>query len=252
MEHRVGIIVPTLGTRLDLLNDCLQSIRGAGECFICVVVPRSINLADEIDNNLWDAIVDDPGLGLAKAINAGIEALPALIEYCNWLGDDDLLEPASLEKSTRTLEASPNVVLVYGNCTYIDSKGEKIWKNSAGTLASYVLRFGPCLIPQPGSLFRRSAFEKIGGLNQDFGWAFDYDLFIRLSKNGDMKYINRDTASFRWHKDSLTVGQRRMSVEEASRVRISNYSKAMKAVAPIWEPIIKFVTLHAPKIFESK
>jgi GT2 family glycosyltransferase len=252
MGCRVGIVVPTLGTRLDLLKECLQSIRGAGECFICIVVPRTIDLAGEIETGLWDVIVDDPGLGLAEAINSGIESLPESVEYCNWLGDDDLLESMSLDESINVLDKSRDIVLVYGNCTYIDASGKKIWKNSAGAFASLIMSFGPCLIPQPGSLFRRPAYEEIGGLNSDFGWAFDYDLFIRLSKIGKLKYLDRDTAAFRWHSDSLTVGQRKKSVNEASRVRMSNYSKGMKALAPIWEPIIKLATLHAPKIFERR
>lgn len=250
MEHRVGIVVPTLGTRLDLLKDCLQSIRGAGECFICVVVPRAINLADEIDHSFCDLIISDPGRGLAEAINFGIASLPDSVEFCNWLGDDDLLEPMSLDESVKVLEKSMKTVLVYGNCTYIDSTGKKLWKNSAGAIASFVLRFGPCLVPQPGSLFRRRAFDQVGRLNPDYGWAFDYDLFIRLSNIGKINYMNRDTASFRWHLDSLTVSQRKNSVDEASRVRKSNYSYCQKVFSPIWEPLVRFATLHAPKLFD--
>ena len=249
---KVGIVVPTLGTRIDLLRECLESIRAAGQCFVCIVVPSSISLDDELDRRLWYVVVDDSGLGLAKAIDKGIEMLPRSVEYCNWIGDDDLLEHKSIEASKNALENSPDVVLVYGNCTYIDASGKEIWKNSAGAFASLVMRFGPCLIPQPGSLFRRSAYEEIGGLNSDFGWAFDYDLFIRLSKIGKFKYMDRDTAAFRWHSDSLTVGQRKKSVNEASRVRMSNYSTGMKVLAPVWEPIVRLATLHAPKIFERR
>lgn len=250
--NNVGIVVPTLGRRVELLRECLESIRAAGQCFICIVAPSSISLESELDHSLWDLVIADPGMGLAKAIDRGIEALPSHIDYCNWIGDDDLLEPQSMEASRNTLDDSPEVVLVYGNCTYIDSIGTKIWKNSTGSAASWMLRFGPCLIPQPGSMFRRFAYEEIGGLNSDFGWAFDYDLFIRLSKVGKLKYIDRDTASFRWHSDSLTVGQRKKSVNEASRVRISNYSKGTKMLALVWEPIVKLATLHAPKLFERR
>lgn len=250
VEPRVGIVVPTMGSRMSMLRECLKSIRAAGNCFICIVVPNTVNLEGEIERELWDVVVDDLGLGLAQAINRGIETLPKSIEYCNWLGDDDLLEPMSITDSRIVLESNPRVVLVFGNCTYINTGGIKIWKNSAGAVASLILRFGPCLIPQPGSLFRRSAFKKIGGLNPEFGWAFDYDLFIRLSKIGKLKYVKRDTASFRWHSDSLTVGQRKKSVQEASMVRIANYPVVMKALAPVWEPIVKLTTLHAPKIFE--
>jgi GT2 family glycosyltransferase len=252
MQESVGIVVPTLGTRPDLLRECLKSIREAGDCFICIVIPNPKLVREDLDKTLWDTIIEDPGLGLAQAINCGIYSLPASVEYCNWLGDDDLLGCKSLDRLRKILIQSNDVVLVYGNCEYIDTKGSKIWRNASGQIAARIIGFGPCLIPQPGSLFRRRAFESVGGLNPAYGWAFDYDLFIRLSKVGKLKYLNSDLASFRWHSDSLTVGQRKKSVEEASMVRLINYSTPMRLFAPIWEPIVKFFTLHAPKIFEKK
>jgi hypothetical protein len=251
MHHKVGIVVPTMGTRPELLDTCLQSIRKSGDCYICVVAPYEANIKDHINGELWDSIVDDEGIGLAGAINTGLSALPNNVEYCNWIGDDDLLEPNSLDYLKKNLDDFPATVLIYGNCIYIDKDGNELWKNSFGKIAKHVLRVGPCLIPQPGSLFRRSAFEDAGGLNTCFGWAFDYDLFIRLSKIGKITYINMDTASFRWHAESLTVSKRLKSVQEASKVRKSHYPRLVRVVSVAWEPIIKIATLHAPRIFKS-
>jgi GT2 family glycosyltransferase len=251
-EKTVGVVVPTLGTREDYLLDCLSSVRASGSCYIILVAPRSYDAEFLLSRGLIDELAHDQGNGLASAINLGIACLPKHVVFATWIGDDDLLCQQSLEPSRDLLKRDSDVVLVYGNCIYIDSSGRKVWKNSFGRISAIILRFGPCLIPQPGSLFRRSAYEEVGGLNPDFGWAFDYDLFIRLSKVGKLKYVDRNTASFRWHSDSLTVGQRKKSVNEASRVRKSNYSKGTKALAIIWEPIVKFITLHAPKIFDRK
>jgi GT2 family glycosyltransferase len=97
------------------------------------------------------------------------------------------------------------------------------------------MRFGPQLIPQPGSLFRRDAYEKIGGLNSEFKWAFDLELLIRLSEVGRFKFLNHTLASFRWHEDSLSVGGRDGSVREASLIRKRFLPRLLKSVSELWE-----------------
>jgi GT2 family glycosyltransferase len=114
------------------------------------------------------------------------------------------------------------------------------------------LRFGPDLIPQPGALFRRSAFEAVGGLNSEFGWAFDFDLFIRLSKLGKLQFMNQTMAQFRWHPESLSVEHRKHSVAEASKVRISHLPSWIRPISFIWEYPVRQATLIAGKRVTAK
>ena len=250
IETKVGIVVPTMGTRNEMLIQCLSSIRSYGLVHIAIVAPDVHSAVATIDSRYYDMMIQDPETGLVDAINLGLNSMPKEIVYLNWLGDDDLLEPDTLSLFLEELEQDEHVSLVYGNCTYINESGSKVWKNSFGQFAARILKFGPCLIPQPGALFRRSTFLEVGGLRSNYGWAFDYDLFVRFANKGKIKYIDCDVASFRWHSNSLTVSQRKKSVNEASRVRMSNYSKGTKALAFVWEPIVKLATLHAPKLFE--
>jgi GT2 family glycosyltransferase len=249
---KTGVVVPTLGTRSELLSECLNSIRLAGDVFIQLVAPSSFDAHPLIASGLVDGISLDPRAGLAKAINLGIAELPREIMYATWLGDDDLLKSSAVTLCEQVLEELPTAVLVYGNCEYIDGKGNKIWENSFGRVASKIIRFGPCLIPQPGSLFRRNVFEKIGGLDATYGWAFDFDLFIRLSKQGSIEYINKELASFRWHSDSLTVRQRKESVCEASVARARNQAVILRTFMRPIEPLIRIATLHGPRLFKQK
>ena len=252
MVIKTGVVVPTLGTRTELLLGCLNSIRLAGDSFIQLVAPISFDAEPLITSGLIDGVSLDPKSGLAKAINLGIAELPREIMYATWLGDDDLLKSSAVTLCEQVLEESPVTVLVYGNCEYIDAEGNAIWKNSFGKVASKLIRVGPCLIPQPGSLFRRNVFENIGGLDATYGWAFDFDLFIRFSKQGSMKYIDKDLASFRWHSDSLTVKQRRDSVREASMARSRNQSVILRTIMRPIEPLIQLATLHGPRLFKQK
>ena len=249
MSSRVGIVVPTLGKRRSYLEQCLGSIRAAGDAYILLVSPSGFDASELRRADLIDAQVNDSGTGLSEAINLGIKSLPADVEFVNWLGDDDLLAQNSIELAKTTLQADPKTVMAYGSCEYIDSDGEPLWTNRSGQWAVPLLRFGPDLIPQPGALFRRDTFEKVGGLSSDFDWAFDFDLFIRLSKQGKLVFINQRLSSFRWHPESLSVEYRKKSVAEASRVRKGHLPAALRVLSPLWEyPVMKATLIAGNRI----
>ncbi len=245
MNEKCGIVVPTLGLRSEYLEQCLRSIRGAGDCHICIVVPQDVDLSKIVSAELIDQRVYDLGKGLAQAIDLGLRSLPESIKFINWLGDDDLLTPLSLNVASQFLDAHPDAIMVFGSCDYIDSEAKVLWKNVSGQWAVPLLRFGPCLIPQPGALFRAEAYQQVGGLRSDFKWAFDFELFIRFSKIGSIRYIPQTLASFRWHTDSLSVGGRHGSVLEASKARSIHLPVILRTFSFIWEFPVRFITKYA-------
>ena len=224
---------------------CLHSIRGAGQAHILLVAPPDFNSEPLVEAGLIDGRIDDPRLGLSEAINLGIKSLPSEIEFVNWLGDDDLLEANTLGLTERVLMENPNCIMVFGACEYINSLGKTVWTNKSGQWAVPLLRFGPDLIPQPGALFRRSVFEGVGGLSADFDWAFDFDLFIKFSKVGRLKYLDKTLACFRWHPESLSVEHRRISVNEASAVRVGHLPGFLRLTSILWEFPVRQATLWA-------
>ena len=241
----IGIVVPTLGTRPKYLAQCLRSIREAGPSLIHIVMPTSSSLPPEITSDLFDRLIADPGVGLAAAIHTGLVTFPSHVRFINWLGDDDLLKPGSLEIASRALREDDKSVLIFGGCDYINSQNQVIFTNKSGKYAVPLMRIGPQLIPQPGSLFRRDAYEKIGGLNSEFKWAFDLDLLFRLSEVGTLQFLNRTLASFRWHEDSLSVGGRDGSVREASRIRKRFLPIWLKPIAELWEMPLRSIIKYA-------
>ena len=245
MNYKCGIVVPTLGLRNVFLVQCLQSIRNSGDCHIAVVAPKDVDLTVIVENGLIDQRIDDPGGGLAQAINHGLRNLPNSIEYFNWLGDDDLLHSQSLVQTSRYLDMHKDVVMVFGSCDYIDTHSNLLWTNRSGQWAVPLMRFGPCLVPQPGSLFRRDVFEELGGLSTSFKWAFDYEFFIRLSVEHKIHFLPQTLASFRWHSDSLSVGGRKGSVAEASKARKMHLPKRIRPLSILWEIPVKVATEYA-------
>jgi GT2 family glycosyltransferase len=94
-------------------------------------------------------------------------------------------------------------------------------------------------------LFRRSAFEQVGGLAKIYDWAFDFDLLLKLKKSGKLRFINMTLSSFRWHPQSLSVEYRAISVAEASKVRVSHLPALLRPFSFLWEWPVRTATLIA-------
>jgi len=243
VDSRVLIVVPTLGKRIDHLNSCLNSIATQSVTAEIVVVSPVTNAVQTVAEKFSARIIADPG-SQTKAINAGVEfALKSgSFEFVNWLGDDDLLEPDSLRTTTTALDSNPAATVAYGACRYIDERDQELWVSSAGKWAHRVLGWGPDLIPQPGMLVRMNAWQSVGGVDESYRFAFDLDLLLKLKKLGNLVDTGTIVSSFRWHADSLTVGDRTTNLQESERAKRTALSPNTRKIAWLWERPVRGAT----------
>ena len=154
-----------------------------------------------------------PDNGQAAAINEGIAMGTA--PYVCWLNSDDFLLLGGLNKLVEILEKTPDAPATYGRAwNLIESSGQQvpIWIEpfSEKRLATR------CIIAQPATLIRRTAWESIGGLNTSLYMAMDYDLWWRLFKNfGPLQFFDEFVAVNRVHMATKTSMNRRKHYREA-------------------------------------
>jgi hypothetical protein len=247
----VGVVVPTIGQRPQYIENTLRSIRDAGQAYVVLVGRADFDASTYADCGLVDFYLDEEGPSLPGKINQGFRALPKEIEYITWVGDDDLLSSGALQGAVEVLERPEKPVLVFGHCQYIDSQGNDVLVKRTGSWAVPLLRFGPQLIPQPSAVFRRDAFDKIGGLSREYEFAFDLDLFLKLSKIGTSVFVDTITSSHRWHATSLTYSRRWDSVKEASAVRVSNLPVIPRMFSFVWEWPVMLITYIAGTVLSG-
>ena len=245
VTHQIGVVVPTLGQRTDWLRGAVESVCKE-DSYVIAVAPRGSCVDhDLVDQTIWR---DKPNNDLAASINAGIAAMPASVTLVTWLNDDDLLISGALEFGRETLNNLPKSPFVYGCCTYVDTNLNHLWHNRFGRIAKILLANGPDLIPQPGVLVRRSAWDQVNGLNESLHLAFDLDLFLRLRKLGNPVFDRRIESWVRWHTNAKSNRERALQVREAEHVRLTNGSGISKIMTRIFAPIIRRVVLVAPLV----
>jgi len=73
-----------------------------------------------------------------------------------------------------------------------------------------------CIISQPGTLVRRSAWEAVGGLDPKLQFSMDYDLWWRLYKEfGDLIFLDDFVAVNRVHEATKTRNYRQQHNDES-------------------------------------
>lgn len=244
-DPRILLVVATLGERIDFLRETLTSIRAQSVPSDVVIVAPAGNLqVIELVEEFATSFLPDPG-SLTSAINLGMATAAPHHEFVNWLNDDDLLEPGSLAATSGALDADRKAVVAFGACRYIDPQGRELWISQAGPWAPRILKWGPDLIPQPGMLVRRSAWSAVGGLDESFRFAFDLDLLLKLQKLGRLVDVGAVVSSFRWHADSLTVGDRTTNIVESERAKRQALGASARRLAWLWEAPVRVATRAA-------
>ena len=234
-DSRILLVVATLGKRLGYLTETLQSIRAQSvPADVVMVAPPGNPALHELAGSFGARLVADPG-SLAKAINLGMQEGLTQHEFVNWLNDDDLLEPGSLETTSNLLDVHPEAVVAFGSCRYIDEEGRELWISKAGSFAPRILKWGPDLIPQPGMLVRARDWLACGGLDESYQLAFDLDLLLRLKTRGRLIATPAIVSAFRWHADSLTVDGRSLNLAESERAKRQALGPVARRMSWIWE-----------------
>lgn len=153
-----------------------------------------------------------PDGGQAAAINECIARGSA--PYVCWLNSDDLLLPGGLALLHAALEEAPDAAGAYARAwnQRPDGRRSAVWVEpfSERRLA---LR---CIVSQPATLMRRTAWEAVGGLDESLHLALDYDLWWRLWRRfGPLRFVDAFTAVNRDHAGTKTRMNRARHYREA-------------------------------------
>lgn len=241
------MVLPTLGDRLDTLEETLISIdeqRDDASLRLIVVAPASATQARALAARFGATVLDDPKTGISEAINIGVKARNGE-EFYAWMGDDDLFRPGGLSTLQTMLDANPDAVVAYGACEYIDPAGKVLTTSRAGKLAQLLLPWGPDLIPHPGSMIRLDELEAIGLFDASLKFAMDLDAFLKLQKRGKFVCTKNVVSAFRWHPNSLTVANRRRSSLESEAVKAKHLPPWLRPLKFLWQYPIRWASAFA-------
>lgn len=176
--------------------------------------------------------------GPSAARNLGIhESSGDLLAF---LDADDTWMPNKLQRQLDWLACHPDAVMV---------SGQKVWWNVERNTRR-VDAFAPMsqarlrreitvrnVVGNPSmALIRRRAIDRTGPFDTSLRWGEDWDLFVRLSRAGEIGFVPEPVIVYRWHRKSL-------SQERGLKQLATNHvvgRRAVAAFAPAWQrPILR-------------
>ena len=154
---------------------------------------------------------NDNNLGMAGNWNYCLSLCKG--EYLRLLCGDDLIDGDLIRREVEILDANPKIQMVSSDTRFIGLDGElggqyKRYHKSGVTEGIDAVRFSfftrDYLGAPLANLFRRSAYEKVGGFDYDFSYIIDYDFFVAIALLGKIYIIHEPLNYFRLRPTSNT------------------------------------------------
>jgi glycosyltransferase involved in cell wall biosynthesis len=153
-----------------------------------------------------------PRSSQAEAANAGFRASRG--EFFVLLGGDDVLEPTAIELLVAALRAAPGTPFAYADARFIGAADEDFGSYPTRDFNLAALAQA-CFICQPATLIRAEAIEGVGGFDERYDAAFDYDLWIRFGLDyPNPTRVPSQIAATRMHRATKTFRTPRQNLRE--------------------------------------
>jgi glycosyltransferase involved in cell wall biosynthesis len=204
---RFSIVMPTLGKRMDFLQEAIKSVldqdftdfelivKNGGKKDISSLLPKDPRIK----------YVHKADTGLGQGLNQGCEA--ATGEILNESNDDDLMAPGTLRFVD---EHIGDAKWLYGQIQYGSEITNRAWDYEALKHGNYV--------PQPAVFFLRSAYEEVGGFDEVNNFAADYDMWLKLGAEYTPVFVQRVLANYRIHEGQITKTDLSKQLADANTV----------------------------------
>lgn len=159
----------------------------------------SVAIIKEFSSSI-DWWVSEKDSGQSHAINKGLQKVTG--DIIGWINSDDYYEPNVFRSIVQSFKNNPQADVIYFDVRNLSGTSEHIFHHQPFYPPELFLT--KVCLHQPGVFWRRSIMEQIGFLDENLHYVMDFDLWIRMYLNGQLKYIPHVVSNFRIHNDSKT------------------------------------------------
>jgi glycosyltransferase involved in cell wall biosynthesis len=197
------------------------------------------------DRIRWISEKDD---GQSDALAKGFAM--ATREWLAWLNSDDIQTNNALHHVQEAIKNNPGAQVVVGQGHYMDEAGDYLRPYPTIAVGPGVDEskelFEKGYVAQPSVFFHRDAYRAAGGINPKMQFAIDYDLWVRLARNGcRFVAVTEDISGNRWYKTTKTVSQFLPLLAEVVAVQMREYGR----VSPYF---VQAVSDHLYSVLHSR
>jgi glycosyltransferase involved in cell wall biosynthesis len=217
----VSVVTPSLNQG-EFIQETIESVLSQNYPRIEYIVmdggstDRTLKILQTYGERLY--WVSEPDHGQSHAVNKGWRLAQG--EIVTWLNADDLFIQDAVSNAVLAFESShDDLAAVYGDCDYIDKKGEYLGKYPSQPFDyDQLVRLTEDFIPQPGTFIRSLWAKQVGMLDENLHFVMDYDLWLRLGMRAKLEYLPQKMAYARLHGGAKTLSSAPLFGEELASV----------------------------------
>ncbi|SFK10924.1 glycosyltransferase [Methylocapsa palsarum] len=160
-----------------------------------------------------------PDRGLYDGVNRGFAACGDA-DAMAWINADDRYEAGAFATVAQIFKGHPDIDWVMGRPTTINEGGEMLdispltaFPRECIAAGIFDGRFARPFIQQEGTFWRPELWKKTGGLDANFRFAGDFDLWRRFAARSDLVVVNAILGCFRFRSGQLSSDMTRYREE---------------------------------------
>lgn len=196
-------------------------------------------------------VTNKENLGLTKSLNIALQK--ARGEYIARMDADDISLPERFEKQVRFLGKYLSHSIVGSWMKIIDDQSKEIdvWETetSDDQIKKALIRYNPMF--HPTVMMRKNLLDQIGGYDEAWRYAQDYELYFRLSRIGKMANIPEYLLRYRVSKKSITVSRNTKQAVCALRAQWKGITSGFYSPLNIVFLVRPIIGMLLPKSFKD-
>lgn len=146
--------------------------------------------------------VSETDRGQSDAINKGLKVASG--DWVAWQNSDDVYFKEVLKSFAEATSRHPRADLIIGNMMLIDESDRSIRELCYVKPTYRALLAEGMVLTNQAAFWRRSMHDRLGWLNADLDFSFDYEWFLRLTRHVKTAHVNAIWGGLRIHGETKT------------------------------------------------
>jgi glycosyltransferase involved in cell wall biosynthesis len=223
----VSIVLPVYnGARLlgKSIESCLRQTYQDIELIIVddASTDNTIAVARSFHDDRIKLICHQKNRKLSAALNTGFAHSSGA--YLTWTSDDNCYVPTAIAELVNYLEADPKIDFVFANQHDVDESGQVINETIPGPFE----KLTEWCCGSGAFLYKRSVYEKLGGYDEKFPLAQDYDYWLRAYLNFNLGHLDCFLYDATMHPGQMTYRFSTEMIGETLAVKRKNLGRSFR------------------------
>lgn len=217
---RISVVTPSFNMAPyleDTIASVIGNLRPGDEYFVIDggSTDGSVDIIRRHAGSLTSWVSEKDG-GYADALAKGFDR--ATGDILCWINTGDLYLSGALDDARERIAG--DLDMIFGDDFYID-EDNRVLSYSRGWVPDLrmAMLYGGWTPLQDACFWRRSLYQRIGGIDRSLHYAADYDMFLRMALAGRTGYVPVTFSAFRRHAGQKSISGSAAYEEERKQVR---------------------------------